>query len=290
MNTQSQFSFIILAIIAAISMGTIGTLARFAALPAEHITFYRLFLGAICLLFYMLCSAKKSQILHKPSKRTLVNGVLLASFMAFYIQAMNYTSMANAVMLIYLAPLLCAVTAHFIFSEKLSYLNFFIIAFALLGFAMMMVFSLSVSGSGNEALGLFYGVLSLLSYSGFMLINRKPSEATPYQSTLIQLLVGAFCMLPFVMNKPILPTLEQSYWLLVIGVLPGFIAILCAVKALRSLPSITFGTIAYLEPVAVVCLAWVLFGETLNMLQLLGCSLIIIAGIAQGILSNKIKA
>ncbi len=48
-------------------------------------------------------------------------------------------------------------------------------------------------------------------------------------------------------------------------------------------------SIPYLEPVAVVCFAWGLFGETLNMMQLLGCSFIIFAGIAQGVLSNKAK-
>jgi len=271
-------------------MGTIGVLARFAALPAEHITFYRLFLGAICLLLYMLSTAKRTQILHRPSKRTIINGVLLAAFMVFYIQAMNYTSMANAVMLIYLAPLLCAVIAHFIFSEKLNLLNAIVIVLALIGFAMMMEFSISFSGSADESLGLFYGVLSLLSYSGFMLINRKPSECTPYQSTLVQLLVGALCMLPFVLVSSKTPTIIQGYWLIAIGILPGFIAILCAVKALRNLPSVTFGTVAYLEPVAVVCFAWGLFGETLNMMQLLGCSFIIFAGVAQGVLSNKDKA
>ncbi|MGL4223196.1 MAG: DMT family transporter, partial [Shewanella sp.] len=33
---------IVLALLAASLMGTIGVFARFAALPAEHITFYRL--------------------------------------------------------------------------------------------------------------------------------------------------------------------------------------------------------------------------------------------------------
>ncbi|SFC81868.1 DMT family transporter [Pseudoalteromonas denitrificans] len=287
MNSQSSLSFIFLAIISAICMGTIGVLAKFAVFPAEHITFYRLFLGAICLLLYMLSTEKKSQILHKPSKRTITNGIMLASFMVCYIQAMSYTSMANAVMLIYLAPLLCAVIAHFIFSEKLTIFNLFTIALALIGFAMMMQFSLSIPGSKNESLGILYGVLSLFSYSAFMLINRKPSNSTPYQSTLVQLLSGALCMLPFLILSPETPSITQSFWLLAIGIIPGFIAILCAVKALRNLPSVTFGTVAYIEPVAVVCFAWWLFDETLNFMQLIGCCLIIGAGIVQGILSQK---
>lgn len=287
MRHTSNLSFIFLAVTSAIFMGTIGPLARFTALPAEHITFYRLFLGALCMLIYMLLSTKRTQILHKPSKRTLVNGAMLAGFMLFYVQAMNYTSMANAVMLIYLAPLLCAIVAHFIFGEKLGISNFFAIVLALLGFAMMMQFSFNISGSKDGSLGLIYSVLSLLAYSGFMLINRKPSECTPYQSTLVQLLVGALCMLPFVIFFPKTPSTPQSLWLLSIGIIPGFLAILCAVKSLRNLPSVTFGTVAYAEPVAVVCFSWWLFDEHLNMMQLSGCSLIILAGICQGILTKR---
>jgi len=164
-----------------------------------------------------------------------------------------------------------------------------VIVLALIGFAMMMEFSISLSDSADESLGLFYGVLSLLAYAGFMLINRKLSDSIHYQSTLIQLLTGALCMLPFILLSPKVPSLEQSYWLLAIGILPGFIAILCAVKALRNLPSVTFGTEAYIEPVAVVCFAWWLFGETLNTTQLLGCSLIIGAGIVQAVLSKSEK-
>ena len=268
-------------------MGTIGVLARFANLPAEHITFYRLFLGALCLLLYMLLSNKKGQILHKPSKRTLINGVMLAGFMVFYIQSMNYTSMANAVMLVYLAPLLCAVFAHYIFAEKLSFANIIAIVLALLGFAMMMQFSLRLSGSEGEYIGLLYALLASFSYSGFMLINRKPSDCSPYQSALVQLFAGALCLLPFVLSTPQLPSIAQSLWLLSIGVVPGFLAVLCAVKALRHLPSVTYGTVAYVEPVVVVVLAWWLFSETLNMLQMSGCLLIILAGIGQGFLSHR---
>ncbi|MEH6453123.1 MAG: DMT family transporter [Psychromonas sp.] len=290
MHSSSQFKFILLAVISASCMGTIGALARYANLPAEQITFYRLFLGAICLLLYMVFTDKSGQILHRPSKRTFINGVMLAGFMVFYIQAMNYTSMANVVMLVYLAPLLSAAVAHYVFAEKLKVANLLAIAMALLGFAMVMQFSISLDTDGDEYIGMVYAILALLSYSAFMLMNRRPSDCSEYHSTLVQLLAGALCLLPFVLATPQIPTVEQSLWLLCIGFLPGFIAILCAVKALRHLPSVTFGTVAYIEPIVVVALAWWLFSETLNLLQLTGCLLIILAGIGQGILSqNKPK-
>jgi len=278
---------IIFALLAAILMGTIGVFARFAALPAEHVTFYRLMLGALFLLAYMLLTGKGHQICHRPSKRNLVNGAMLAGFMAFYIEAIQYTQMANVIMIIYLAPVVSAIFAHYFFAEKLTRLSMASVVVALMGFMLMLPTGPQQASNHTELLGYFYALLALLTYSGFMLINRKPSLSSPYQSTLVQLCVGALCLLPLVINAPLTPSLPQIAWLVAIGFFPGFLAILLAVKALRQLPAVTFGTIAYVEPVIVVTLAWWIFGETLSPMQLSGVSLIILAGISQGFISQR---
>ena len=289
----SQPIYILMALLSAMFMGTIGVFAKFTALPAEQVTFYRLVLASLFLMAYMLLTGKGRQIWHKPSKRQLINGALLAGFMGFYIEAINYTSMANVIMVIYLAPLLSAVIAHFAFGERLTLINIGAIVVALLGFGLMMPLDgAGIHLSPQELTGLGFALLTLLSYSGFMLINRKPSRSSPYQSTLVQLSVGAMCLLPLIgiqlaHGELTIPSSQQVLWLLAIGFLPGFVAILFAVKALQHLPAVTFGTLAYLEPVAVVTLAWWIFGETLNSVQLCGVGLIILAGIAQGWLSQR---
>nr|WP_283102828.1 DMT family transporter [Shewanella abyssi] len=267
--------------LSAVLMATIGVFARYTQLPAEHITFYRLVIGAGCMLAFMFFTGKSGQINHRPTKRTIINGVMLASFMVFYVQAINYISMANAVMLLYLAPIMTAIFAHIVYNEKLTKVNCGFIVLALLGFVLMLPTD-SDTLSQQQGMGYLYATLAMLSYSGFMLINRKPSQSTPYQSTLVQLTVGATCLLPFVVITPIMPSAAQMGWLIAIGVLPGFVAILFAVKALRVLPTVSFGTLAYLEPVAVVIFAWLLFAEQLSAMQLSGALLIIISGIAQG--------
>ncbi|RTR38896.1 EamA family transporter [Shewanella canadensis] len=285
---QSQALYILLALLSAIIMGTIGVFAKYAALPAEQITFFRLLLGSLFLISFMFISGKKGDIFHKPSKRHLFNGLMLAGFMSFYVKAIEYTSMANVIMVIYLAPLLTAIVAHFVFRERLKLVNIIAIAVALTGFSLMSTApSASEIPDAGQSKGLLFSVVAMLSYSGFMLINRKPSQASPYQSTLVQLSVGALCLLPLVIMEPVPIDAEQLAWLLAIGLIPGFLAILFAVKALQHLPAVTFGTLAYLEPVAVVFLAWWLFAESLTPIQLFGCSLIILAGIAQGGLSQS---
>ncbi|MFB2801448.1 DMT family transporter [Shewanella seohaensis] len=281
---------IVLALLAASLMGTIGVFARFAALPAEHITFYRLLLGALFLMAYMLFTGKGRQIRHKPSKRTLINGAMLAGFMAFYIEAIEYTQMATVIMIIYLAPVLASLFAHFVFHERLKRSSIASVVLALIGFMLMLPVTSSQSLYDNEIMGYFYALLALLTYCGFILINRKPSAASPYQSTLVQLSVGALCLLPLVLTTPIVPSLNQFAWLLAIGFFPGFLAILFAVKALAHLPSVTYGTLSYVEPVVVVALAWWLFDEALTTQQMLGVALIMLAGMAQGYLSQRHSA
>ena len=281
---------IVLALLAASLMGTIGVFARFAALPAEHITFYRLLLGALFLMAYMLLTGKGQQIRHKPSKRTLINGAMLAGFMAFYIEAIEYTQMARVIMIIYLAPVLASLFAHFVFHERLKRSSITTVVLALLGFMLMLPVTSSQLLYDNEIMGYFYALLALLTYCGFILINRKPSAASPYQSTLVQLSVGALCLLPLVLTTPLVPSLDQFTWLLAIGFFPGFLAILFAVKALAQLPSVTYGTLSYVEPVVVVTLAWCLFDEALTTQQMLGVTLIMLAGMAQGYLSQRHSA
>jgi len=51
-------SSLLLALVAAVGMATIGVISRVTGLPAESITFYRLGLGAACLLAYLLLTGR----------------------------------------------------------------------------------------------------------------------------------------------------------------------------------------------------------------------------------------
>ena len=73
------------------------------------------------------------------------------------------------------------------------------------------------------------------------------------------------------------------------GLIPGFLAILCAVIALQRLPAATFGTLAYFEPIAVIIFGWTLFHEPLSPLQLGGCVLIMASGVLKVLTAERAK-
>ncbi len=283
-----NFTGIISAILAALFMGTIGVFSRKTGLAPEVITFFRLFFGAGFLVILLLVSRRLRLLLTWPTWPVIINGLMLAGFIIFYIQAMNLTTMANAIMVLYLAPLIAAVFAHFFLRERLNAPSVILICTALFGFAMMMEFKIDFSSDRNHLLGLGFAGLSLACYSSFILINRTISSTIHcYTRTFYQLMTGALCMVPLLVVD--FPEITATNWLWLggAGFFPGFLGILLAVIALEKLPAATFGTLAYFEPIFVVFLGWMLFEEHLSTLQLFGCLLILVSGAVKGCLATS---
>ncbi len=283
-----EISSFVFAFLSAVLMATIGVFSRSTGLPPEIITFFRLFLGAVFMVLYLVVVKQGNKVLQRPSWPVVLNGAFLAGFIIFYVQAMNYTSMANAIMLVYLAPLAAAVIAHFFMGERLTIATCGLILLALFGFAMMMEFSINISRGSREFIGVCYGLAALCSYAGFILVNRLISkDIHVYTRTFWQLFVGGCVMLPlaFFSIAEVRPC--HLPWLLGVGLLPGFLGILFAVIALDRLPVAVFGTIAYMEPVAVVIFGWTMFQESLGPMQLGGCLLIIFSGVCKTCLESR---
>ncbi|MDZ7867910.1 MAG: DMT family transporter [Rheinheimera sp.] len=279
--------YLILALISAVSMASSGVIARLSGLAAAELTFYRLFVGALCLLALVLLLGKQTELKQKPDRRIVLNGVLLASFMLCFLKAISFISLANAIMLVYLAPALAAIAAHFLFHEKLDLASGLLIALSFLGFAMLQQFKLDLVLTEAQWPGFVYGMLSLFTYTGFLLANRHSGNSeSPLQRAFYQLIIGALCVLPFLNAAPI-PNTNELLWVFLAGFFPGFLAIYLAIVALEHLPTRVFGTLAYIEPVAVILAGWWLFSETLSLLQLGGVAMILLAGLVQSLLHQQ---
>jgi drug/metabolite transporter (DMT)-like permease len=279
---------IVYAFLSAALMGTIGVFSKLTGLPAEIITFFRLILGAGFMMIFLAIIGRVRLAKVWPTWPVLVNGVLLAAFIIFYVQAMNYTTMANAIMLVYLAPLFASGVAHFFLGERLTVTALALICLALFGFGLMMEFKVDISSGSREIIGIFYGFLALASYAGFILVNRVISpQIHVYTRTLWQLFAGGCVMIPFILLSMNEVSTNNIPWLIAVGFFPGFLAILFAVAALSRLPVAMFGTIAYTEPVAVVIFGWTIFHETLSPMQITGCLLIIFSGILKTVTTRR---
>ena len=272
--------YALLALVSAVAMASSGIIARYSGLAAAELTFYRLAVGGICLLLFVGLTGRFSLLKGKPDWRMAVNGVLLASFMLCFLTAIEYISLANAIMLVYLAPPLSAFIAHWLLQERLDLPDSSLIVLSFLGFAMLQQFKFDLVLDVVQLPGLIFGLLSLFTYSSFLLLNRRSLLAhSQLQRTFYQLIIGACCVLPFLSGIS-LPKPDDIIWIALAGIFPGFIAIYCAIIALQHLPTRVYATLAYLEPVTVILAGWWLFNESLSILQLGGVLLIILTGLA----------
>ena len=288
MDVYMDITAVVYAFLSAALMGTIGVFSKLTGLPAEIITFFRLILGAGFMLLFLAIIGKVRVAKVWPTWPVLANGVLLSGFIIFYVQAMNYTSMANAIMLVYLAPLVASGVAHFFLNERLTLTALALICLALFGFAMMMEFKIDISTHSRDFIGICFGLFALASYAGFILVNRVISpQIHVYTRTFWQLFIGGCVMIPFILFSMDTVSTRHIPWLIGVGFFPGFLAILFAVAALSRLPVAMFGTIAYTEPVAVVIFGWTIFNETLSPMQMIGCLLIILSGILKTVTARR---
>ncbi|MED5459864.1 MAG: DMT family transporter, partial [Pseudomonadota bacterium] len=221
-------SSLLLAVVAAVGMATIGVISRITGLNAESITFYRLGLGPLFLLGYLLLTKRHAGLTTLPGRQVVISGSLLAAFILFYVQAMNYTQMANAILMVYLAPIVAAIAAHALFNERLAAAQVLLIGLALFGFAMMQEFRLNLDDQ-QDVIGMGFGLAAMLAYSGFILTNRRlPRHLDDRTCAFWQLAVGALVILPFALWQPagLTASAWQVPWLLAAGLVPGFLALL----------------------------------------------------------------
>ena len=282
-NTVSP-KMIILATIAAISMGTIGVISRLSELDAATVTFFRLFIGGALLLVLMLVTGQGRQLYTRPHPLILLNGIMLAGFMTFFIASLNYTTMLIAVMTLYMAPAVATVIAHFLLKEKLNRYSVVSVAVVLLGFTLVMYQPEDNSVSQLSWLGPALALAGMACYASFILINRLiPEHYQEFTKCSWQFLIGALCVMPMLINSELSLSAAQWGWMFLVGMIPGFLGIVLAVYTIKRMPAATFSTISYIEPISAVMLGWVVFQETLTPVQMLGCGIIVLASIAQGI-------
>jgi drug/metabolite transporter (DMT)-like permease len=211
-NTASP-KIMILATVAAISMGTIGVISRLSELDAITVTFFRLFIGGTLLLVLMLVTGQARQLRTRPHPLIMLNGVMLAGFMTFFIVSLNYITILIAVITIYMAPVVATVIAHFLLKEKLNRHSVSSIAIVLLGFTLVMYQPIDTPTSQISWLGmaLALALAGMSCYANFILINRMiPNYYQELTKCSWQFLVGALCVVPMLTNSDL--SLSTTQW------------------------------------------------------------------------------
>lgn len=275
------------AAIAAISMGSIGLISRLSQTDSITVTYYRLGIGALLILLLLVITKRGSILKTRPAPLTLLGGIFISGFIFCYIEAMQHTTMAVAVITLYAAPALASLIGHFFLKDRLSRRASVSVAISIGGFLLVIL------GAGEQgqatAIGFSFALASMVCYCAFLLINKANSSenSNVLGNTFWQMLAGALLLLPMMlMGESSVQSPAQWGWMFLAGLIPGFIGLSLAIFAVERMRSASFAAISYLEPVTALLLGWTVFNESLSPMQILGAGIIISNSLIEAYMSR----
>lgn len=274
-------------ITAMLIFGSIGAFVRNINLSSSEIAFLRGVIGSIFLIgvsFFLRQGPSYQELSYKSIKRNILllslSGAALGINWIFLFQAYQYTSIANATLSYYFAPIIVIILAPLILKEKLTPVRVVCVFAAMFG-----LFLIVKAGNGNldysyqHTTGIIYGLLAAIFYAGVILMNKFIKNLSDFETTLVQLISAVLVLLPYVALKNGFSfsgvNSKSVILILIVGIIHTGFAYFLYFTAIRDLKGQTIAVLSYLDPISAMIIAAVFLGESMGFIQIIGGMLIL---------------
>ena len=276
--------------------GTIGLFVRMIPLPSSIICNVRGLVGSLFLLLVLTLQHKKLNwtAIRANLKILLPIGAVMGFNWMMLFEAYNYTTVAVATVLYYLAPVVVLLLSPLVLKEKLTARRCIFVAIALLG----MVFTSGVIQSGGggswDARGVVLAVGSAVMYAGIVLLSKFLKDVDSYDITIVELATSAIVLIPYNLLTVDFSTLSLHttglICLIVLGVVHTGVAFWLYFGALPILPAQTSALLSYIDPVVAIFLSALLLKEPMDALCAVGAVLVLGSTVLSELLPSKKRA
>lgn len=252
--------------------GAIPLIVRSVDVPSTQLVALRVWLAAVALLALGAASGTLRRA-RGHELRLVTAGVILAAHWAAFFWAINATTVAVALVLAYLAPVMLAVLAPLVLGEPPRALSSAALLLALVGAVIV-----ARPGGGATGSGVVAGLITAATFAALVLVTKPAAVALGgLRVAAAELSVAAVVMAPWAVAA--LPAASGHWWQLVLlGVLLTGIGWIVYWRSVAVLPVVAVGVLSYVEPAsAVVWASWVL-EERPDPATWLGVVLVIAAG------------
>ena len=295
-------------VVALLAVSTASIFIRFAQRDAPSLVIAALRLVFAVLLLAPLALTRYRAEIRRMTRLELglafISGMFLSAHFATWITSLEYTSIANSVVLVTTGPLWVALLAPVLLKEHLQRASIFGLALALLGGTIIGLSdacvvdngikcqALAESLKGRVMWGNFLALAGAWSVSIYLIIGRKlraGMSLIPYifvvygfaalGLTAIMLAAGET---PFHYPPP------TYLWILLLAVFPQLIGHSTYNWALRYLPAAFVAVLSLGEPIGSAILAYVIFNEAPGSATLTG-GVLILVGIYLASRTNAVR-
>lgn len=269
----------------------------------------RMGMGVIFFIILMFATHKVATFKKlKLTPAIALGGLMIGMSLACYVTSTLMTTVANAVLFIYIGPVVCVLLARIFRKEPISLLQGICLIAVFVG--MLFGNNLLGFGVGGQAFGFdfnlatstpefpmkgvgdIFGFLSGLFYGASMFFNgyRKDADTTArgvwnfifatIGAVVIVILMNVYGMAAGAENWILTFEFTPFNWVgaILLWIVCGPVALGFLLVAGRNLPAADYGTIAYWEVPVAIFIGLVVFGEALTANTIIGAILIVGGG------------
>lgn len=260
--------------------GSLGLFVQPLLLPASLTALFRAVLGSLFLLVFFLLQKNRldGNELKSVKWPLLVSGTLLGLNWVLLFEAYKRTTVPAATLCYYFAPVLVAVFTWIQHPRSFGMRRLAALFLAVLGLVLLLN---PGSALGPAPLsGILYGLSAALVYAGIILINPRLRTLSGLESAMLQLMIAAAVLLPYVMLQSSfssLMLLTAADWLRLgfVGIVHTGLAYLLYFTAVSRLKPLESALMSYIDPISAVVFAMIFLQETLSWGQLAGAFFIL---------------
>ncbi len=261
-------------------MGFSPVFVREAEVGAFASAFWRVMFALPVLILWAFWEAnRKSQKLSLHfSKPAILAGILFAGDLGFWHLSILNTTMANATFLTGLAPVWVILFSNLLLKEKPPKNAFLGILICLFGMGLLINTSFRVEP--ERLIGDLYGIITSLFFGFYFIAIRTGTRNSNNSSLfLVSTIVTTFVLFIVTLfsSDQFLPQTERGWAALAsLGVLThaggqGLLTI-----AIAALTAAFSSLVIFIEAIAAAFFGWLLFDEKMDIIQLIGCTFILL--------------
>ncbi len=252
---------------------SLGIVVRLSGVEIHILMFYSLIVSAMAQGIFLSGKRYRKEF---PAVRNLKYPIILGiisclnTFTFFY--AYKNTTIANAVLTHYTAPVIVAFLAPIFLKEKITGKIIFVIVTASIGLWIMLDgFSLQES----QMKGIISGLVSGIAYALIVIFLRKHSQKfNPLVLVFFTNITILILLAPFIREIPL-----HALWSYVfMGIVHSTIAPILYFKGLQYVSANRAAVLGYLEPVCAIIFSMLLLQEIPGLNSIIGGMLIIFSG------------
>ncbi|MCY8175965.1 EamA family transporter [Bacillus inaquosorum] len=273
---KSKIQFILSMII----FGTMGLVVRYIDLSSSETALLSSSIGCLFLIivFFMMKKTIPWKLVKANAYILFLSGIALGGNWIFLYQSYDHTTLTNATLGYYFAPVFVMILSPFVLKEQLPVKKIVCVGIAIIG--MLLVVGNGISASGTEdLLGIFFGLVAAAFYAALMLINKFIHHMGRLEITIIQLGITALLLLPYVFFTEgfgIFGVSRSSVpFIIILGIVNTGIGFWLFFSGMQKLKGQSIAMLSYVDPFVAILISAMILQEQMTIVQMLGGALLL---------------